>query len=84
MIGTGVFTSVGFQLTSVQNTWSILLLWLMGGILALFGAFAYAELGSSEPTEVPIPEQIEEPTEGLTEEPLEELAEEPIGQPDFL
>ena len=46
MIGTGVFTSVGFQLSAVQNTWSILLLWLMGGILALFGAFAYAELGT--------------------------------------
>jgi APA family basic amino acid/polyamine antiporter len=46
MIGTGVFTSVGFQLSSVQNTWSILLLWLLGGILALFGAFAYAELGT--------------------------------------
>lgn len=46
MIGTGVFTSVGFQLSSVQNTWSILLLWLAGGILALFGAFAYAELGT--------------------------------------
>jgi len=46
MIGTGVFTSVGFQLASVQNTWSILLLWTVGGILALFGAFAYAELGT--------------------------------------
>jgi basic amino acid/polyamine antiporter, APA family len=46
MIGTGVFTSVGFQLSSVQNTWSILLLWLTGGLLALFGAFAYAELGT--------------------------------------
>lgn len=46
MIGTGVFTSVGFQLSSVQNTWSILLLWLIGGVLALFGAFAYAELGT--------------------------------------
>lgn len=46
MIGTGVFTSIGFQLSSVQNTWSILLLWLAGGILALFGAFAYAELGT--------------------------------------
>ncbi len=46
MIGTGVFTSVGFQLSSIQNTWSILLLWLVGGILALFGAFAYAELGT--------------------------------------
>ena len=46
MIGTGVFTSVGFQLSAVQNTWSILLLWLLGGLLALFGAFAYAELGT--------------------------------------
>ncbi len=46
MIGTGVFTSVGFQLSSVQNTWSILLLWFTGGLLSLFGAFAYAELGT--------------------------------------
>ncbi|MBS1575235.1 MAG: amino acid permease [Bacteroidetes bacterium] len=46
MIGTGVFTSVGFQLNSVQNTWGILLLWLIGGLLSLFGAFAYAELGT--------------------------------------
>src|SRR5580693_3014514 len=46
MIGTGVFTSVGFQLSSVQNTWSIIFLWLAGGVLALFGAFAYAELGT--------------------------------------
>ena len=46
MIGTGIFTSVGFQLSAVQNTWSIILLWLAGGILALFGAFAYAELGT--------------------------------------
>lgn len=46
MIGTGVFTSVGFQLSSIQNTWSILLLWVAGGLLALFGAFAYAELGT--------------------------------------
>jgi APA family basic amino acid/polyamine antiporter len=46
MIGTGVFTSVGFQLSAVQNTWSILLLWVAGGLLSLFGAFAYAELGT--------------------------------------
>ena len=46
MIGTGVFTSVGFQLSAVQNTWTIILLWLAGGILSLFGAFAYAELGT--------------------------------------
>jgi basic amino acid/polyamine antiporter, APA family len=46
MIGTGVFTSVGFQLSSIQNTWAIVLLWTVGGVLALFGAFAYAELGT--------------------------------------
>ena len=45
MIGTGVFTSVGFQLSAVQNTWSIILLWVGGGILSLFGAFAYASRG---------------------------------------
>jgi len=46
MIGTGVFTSLGFQLSSLQNSWTILILWLGGGLLALFGAFAYAELGT--------------------------------------
>lgn len=46
MIGTGVFTSLGFQLAEVQNTWSILLLWALGGGMALIGAFVYAELGT--------------------------------------
>jgi basic amino acid/polyamine antiporter, APA family len=46
MIGTGVFTSLGFQLSSLQNSWTILILWTAGGLLGLFGAFAYAELGT--------------------------------------
>ena len=46
MIGTGVFTSLGFQLSSLQNSWTIFILWTAGGILSLFGAFAYAELGT--------------------------------------
>lgn len=46
MIGTGVFTSLGFQLSSSQNSWTIFILWSVGGMLALFGAFAYAELGT--------------------------------------
>ncbi|MDA0315471.1 MAG: amino acid permease [Bacteroidetes bacterium] len=46
MIGTGVFTSLGFQLAIVQNTWTILLLWIFGGIMALLGALVYAELGT--------------------------------------
>jgi len=46
MIGTGVFTSLGFQVVSIQNTWSIIALWVIGGALALIGAFTYAELGT--------------------------------------
>lgn len=46
MIGTGVFTSLGFQVAESQNTWSIILLWLIGGMMALIGAFVYAELGT--------------------------------------
>lgn len=46
MIGTGVFTSLGFQLAVVQNTWTILILWMVGGIMALIGSFVYAELGT--------------------------------------
>lgn len=47
MIGTGVFTSLGFQLQDVTNTWSILLLWSLGGVMAIAGAFCYAEIGSA-------------------------------------
>ena len=47
MIGTGVFTSLGFQLVDIQNTWSIVLLWVLGGVFALIGAFTYAELGTN-------------------------------------
>lgn len=46
MIGTGVFTSLGFQLSSLSNTWSIVILWSLGAIMALSGALSYAELGT--------------------------------------
>jgi len=46
MIGTGAFTTLGFQVQEIQNSWSILLLWGLGGIMALSGAFCYAELAS--------------------------------------
>jgi APA family basic amino acid/polyamine antiporter len=46
MIGTGIFTTLGFQVVELQNTVTIFLLWLIGGVLALFGAFCYAELGT--------------------------------------
>ena len=46
MIGTGVFTSLGYQIGDLKNTYAILLLWLIGGFLALIGAFIYSELAS--------------------------------------
>ena len=49
MIGTGVFTCLGFQLLDISHYPAILLLWLLGGLLSLIGAFCYAELGSIFP-----------------------------------
>jgi APA family basic amino acid/polyamine antiporter len=46
MIGTGVFTSLGFQLRELTNYTTILTLWILGGILAISGALSYAELGT--------------------------------------
>ena len=49
MVGTGVFTSLGFQLLSLSDTRLILLLWAVGGLCALCGALCYAELGVRHP-----------------------------------
>ncbi len=46
MIGTGVFTSIGFQLGNL-DAFSILTVWLLGGLIALCGAFAYAEIAAA-------------------------------------
>ncbi len=49
MIGTGVFTSLGFQLVDIQSTFVLMMLWLVGGVTALCGALTYAELGARLP-----------------------------------
>jgi APA family basic amino acid/polyamine antiporter len=49
MIGTGVFTSLGFQLVDIQSAPVIVFLWVLGGIIALCGALCYAEMGSALP-----------------------------------
>ena len=49
MVGTGVFTSLGFQLIDIQSAPVIMLLWLVGGVSALCGALSYAELGAALP-----------------------------------
>lgn len=49
MIGTGVFTSLGFLLLDTTNFVTIMLLWLFGGVIALCGALVYGELGAVMP-----------------------------------
>lgn len=49
MIGTGVFTSLGYQLHGIQSGFAIMLLWLLGGVIALCGALSYGELASAMP-----------------------------------
>jgi APA family basic amino acid/polyamine antiporter len=46
MVGTGVFTSLGFQVIGIKSGSAILLLWFIGGLISFFGAYSYAILGS--------------------------------------
>src|ERR1700693_3209213 len=49
MVGVGVFTSLGFQVKDIPSGFSILLLWTVGGIVALCGVFSYSALGAMFP-----------------------------------
>jgi basic amino acid/polyamine antiporter, APA family len=49
MVGVGVFTSLGFQVKDIPSGFSILLLWIVGGVVALCGVFSYSELGAMFP-----------------------------------
>jgi APA family basic amino acid/polyamine antiporter len=49
IIGTGVFTSLGFQLADIQSGFALLMLWVVGGIVALCGALSYGELSATLP-----------------------------------
>ena len=49
MIGTGVFTSLGYQLVKIQSVFPLMMLWIVGGIVALCGTLVYSELGAALP-----------------------------------
>lgn len=49
MVGTGVFTSLGYQVGDIPSGPGIMLVWLLGGLVALCGAFSYAELAGALP-----------------------------------
>ena len=49
IIGTGIFTSLGFQLADIHSGFPLLMLWVIGGIAALCGALCYGELSAALP-----------------------------------
>jgi APA family basic amino acid/polyamine antiporter len=49
MIGTGVFTSLGYQLPALHSGPQIIFLWTLGGVIALCGALCYAAVAKALP-----------------------------------
>jgi APA family basic amino acid/polyamine antiporter len=49
MVGTGIFTSLGFQVGPLPSGFTLLFLWLIGGVCAFCGAVSYAELAAALP-----------------------------------
>lgn len=49
MVGTGVFTSLGFQALGINSGFALVFLWIVGGVVALCGALIYGEIGSRFP-----------------------------------
>lgn len=49
IVGTGVFTSLGFQVGDLPSPFVIMVLWTVGGLAALCGALSYAELSAALP-----------------------------------
>jgi APA family basic amino acid/polyamine antiporter len=50
MVGVGVLTTSGFTVAAVGSNGLMLLLWLVGGLVALCGALTVAELAAAIPT----------------------------------
>src|ERR1700728_377813 len=49
MVGIGVFTSLGFQVADITSGFALIMLWVVGGAVALCGALCYAELATMLP-----------------------------------
>jgi APA family basic amino acid/polyamine antiporter len=49
MVGTGIFTSLGFQIADIKSVFALLMLWVVGGLVAMSGALSYGELAAKLP-----------------------------------
>ncbi len=50
MVGTGIFTTTGFLAGDLGSVPLVLLIWFVGSLVALAGAFCYSELGVNFPS----------------------------------
>ncbi len=49
MVGTGIFTTSGLLMADLYNPLLMIILWVIGGVIALCGALCYGELGATYP-----------------------------------
>lgn len=49
MIGAGIFTTSGLLMQDLQNPIIMIVLWIVGGTIAICGALSYGELGAAIP-----------------------------------
>jgi APA family basic amino acid/polyamine antiporter len=49
MIGQGVFLVASDMAREVDSMWKVMVVWIIGGVIVLFGALCYAELGAAMP-----------------------------------
>ncbi|MFC1530473.1 APC family permease, partial [Gemmatimonadota bacterium] len=49
MVGTGIFTTSGLLMADLYNPLLMIVLWVIGGVIALCGALCYGELGATYP-----------------------------------
>ena len=49
MVGTGVFTTSGLLIADLGSAWLVLLVWALGGLVALLGALCYGALARHIP-----------------------------------
>jgi len=49
MIGQSVFLVASDMSREVSSMWKVLVVWIIGGVIVLLGAFCYAELGAAMP-----------------------------------
>ena len=49
MVGAGIFTTSGLLMAGLHNPVLMMVLWVIGGIIAICGALSYGELGAAMP-----------------------------------